>query len=213
MFLYIAVYKYRLNSILTMASKPKKLQEYSRNFESPFMKESYPEINSNIVKKYRSSTNTEEKAILKAVDDNGEVLGHTSFVRQIEVDEDKFAKVYLSQFSAFFELKQPAIKVFGYILHQLVPRSDIINFFIQDCLTYSGYKTKKSIYDGLAGLVENNIIARGPSESVYFLNPMVAFNGDRITFAKSYVKKKKQKEVNNPNQTNLLDAIDNAEKE
>ena len=42
---------------------------------------------------------------------------------------------------------------------------------------------------------------------------MVAFNGDRITFAKSYIKKKKQKEIKIPNQTNLLDAIDNAEKE
>ena len=47
------------------------------------------------------------------------------------------------------------------------------------------YKQAKENYR----LLENDIIARGPSDSLYFINPMVAFNGDRVTFAKTYVKK------------------------
>ena len=39
---------------------------------------------------------------------------------------------------------------------------------------------------------------------------MVFFNGDRVTFAKTYVKKKKGKIID-PMQTNLLEAIDSAE--
>ena len=31
-------------------------------------------------------------------------MGHT-FIQQIEVDEQQFTKIYLSQFSAFFNLK------------------------------------------------------------------------------------------------------------
>ena len=43
---------------------------------------------------------------------------------------------------------------------------------------------------------------------MFFINPMVAFNGNRITFAKSYVKKKKAKTKEiDPNQVNFLDQI------
>ena len=67
-----------------------------------------------------------------------------------------------------------------------------------------------SIWIGLGSLVEEKIIARGPAESLYFINPMIAFNGDRVTFAKTYVKKQKGKVID-PNQINLLDAIAEAE--
>ena len=40
---------------------------------------------------------------------------------------------------------------------------------------------------------------------------MVFFNGDRVTFAKTYVKKKKKGKIIDPMQTNLLEAIDSAE--
>ena len=39
---------------------------------------------------------------------------------------------------------------------------------------------------------------------------MVAFNGDRITFAKTYVKKRKKTQNIDPNQTSLLESLDNS---
>lgn len=67
----------------------------------PF-KTSYWRSSKNIVKKYKTASNTNQKAILQAFDPNtGEVLGHTQFIRQIEVDEQQFAKFYLSSFSSF----------------------------------------------------------------------------------------------------------------
>ena len=51
-------------------------------------------------------------------------------------------------------------------------------------------KSDTSIRIGLTNLLQNEIIARGRHESLYFINPMVTFNGNRITFAKTYVKKK-----------------------
>lgn len=183
-------------------SKIKKLSVYEKHLENPFVKQAVERVNGHVAKKYRNSTNTGEKAILQAVDDNGEVLGHTSFVRQIEVDEDKFTKVYLSQFSAFWDLSPSAIRVFGYIMTKLIPKQDMFSFFLQECIQYSGYKTKKPIYDGLASLVNAEIIARGPSDSHYFINPLVAFNGDRVTYAKTYVKKKRNE--SNPNQIDIF---------
>lgn len=54
---------------------------------------------------------------------------------------------------------------------------------------------------GLAELLEASIIARSEESSLYFINPMVMFNGNRITFAKSYVRKQIIK--NHPTQYEL----------
>lgn len=182
-----------------------KLSNFDFNEENPFLKQAVEQVEKNIVKKYKTASNTGEKAILRAVDDNGEILGHTQFIRQIEVDEQQFAKLYLSNFTAFFDLPPPAIKVFGYILNQLVPNKDEFMFILDDCIKYTGYKTKASVFQGLGQLVQNEIIARGKTDFLYYINPMVAFNGNRITFAKTYVKKQKNKISLDPNQGALFD--------
>jgi len=189
----------------------KKLTEFKKNSENPFLKDAVEQIQQNVVKKYKTASNTDQKAILQAYDPNsGEILGHTQFIRQIEVDEEQFTKLYLSNFSAFFDLKPQAMKVFGYILTTLIPNKDEFYFDREDCMEYTGYKSDKSVFIGLASLLNNEIIARGKTDYRYFINPMVAFNGNRITFAKTYVKKQKTKEVINPNQT-YFDFNDNGD--
>lgn len=177
-----------------------KLSSYSFNEENPFLKQAVEQVQKNITKKFKTASNTGEKAVLRAIDDNGEILGHTQFIRQIEVDEDQFAKLYLSNFSAFFDLKPQAIRVFGYILNQLTPNKDEFIFVLEDCIKYTKYKTKASIFQGLGQLVENEIIARGRTDFFYYINPMVIFNGSRLSFTKSYVKKRENLKVSG-NQT------------
>ena len=60
------------------------------------------------------------------------------------------------------------------------------------CLEYTQYKHPKDVLFGLSGLIECGIIARSDSHFKYFINPLVVFNGDRVTFAKTYIKKKKE---------------------
>lgn len=193
-------------------SVSKGLSTYTKNKENPFLEEAVEQIENNIVKKYRNSAGYGEKAVLQAINpDTGESLGHTTFIRQIQVDEEQFTKFYLSQFSSFWSLKSQAIRVFGYIMTRLIPKQDMFIFLMDECKEHTNYKGEKSIYIGLASLVENGIIARGPSDTLYFINPMVAFNGDRVTFAKTYVKKKKSKKVVDPAQTNILKQIEESE--
>lgn len=174
------------------------------NKENPFLKQSLEVVNQNLARKYRTATKTGEKAILQAFDPNsGELLGHTQFIRQIEVDEDKFAKLYLTRFPQFFDLKPQAIRVFGYILNQLIPNRDEFIFILEDCMEYTKYKSDTSIRIGLTNLLENEIIARGRVDNLYFINPMVVFNGNRISFVDTYVKKKKKPEPENPDQLKL----------
>lgn len=187
------------------------LLDFAKNKENPFLKEAVEQIQQSIVKKYKTTGGTSRSAILQAVNSDGELVGHTSFIKQIEVDEEQFTKFYLSQFSAFWNLKTQAIRVFGYIMTKLIPKQDLFSFFVDECMEHTGYKSEKSVYIGLASLLQHQIIARGRNDSHYFINPMIAFNGDRVTFAKTYVKKQKSKPKEiDPNQISLLDQIDEA---
>lgn len=86
------------------------------------------------------------------------------------------------------------MRVFGHILKQLKPKNDRFYFIVEECMKETGY-SKPTIYKALTELVINKIIARGPHDIIYFINPMIVFNGDRVTFAKSYVKKKSNVEI------------------
>lgn len=170
-------------------SQPKKYSDFQRNRQNPFLEQAIEEINKNLVKKYQSSTGTSQKAILQAFNpETGEVLGHTTFIRQIEVDEQEFAKLYLKNFKVFFDLSDKTIRVFGYILNRLVANKDEFTFFVDECQEYTGYKTKATIYAALTELIRAGIVAKGRNECFFFINPMVVFNGNRATFARSYVR-------------------------
>ena len=172
-----------------MAKNELKLSDFQRNKENPFMKQAIEDIENHVVKKYKSSTGSDKKAVVAAADtDTGEVF-RTSFIRQIEVDEEQFAKLYLNNFAAFFDLSQAAIRVFGYIMTCMKPKNDMIMFILEDCLEYTKYTSKGTVYRGLAELVKAEIIARGINENLWFINPLIVFNGDRVSFTKKYVRK------------------------
>jgi hypothetical protein len=173
-----------------MAKSEIKLSDFKRNEENPFMKQAVEEVEKHIVKKYRNSTGQGQRALVAAADiHTGEVF-KTSFLRQMEVDEDQFVKLYLSNFAAFFDLSKAAIRVFGYFMQAMKPKNDMVVFLLDDCMEYTGYKAKDTIYRGLAELVHNEIIARGPNETLWFINPLILFNVDRVSFTKTFVKKK-----------------------
>lgn len=125
------------------------------------------------------------------VNADGEATGYGASMQCIEVDENKFAKVYLSQFAAFWELSKPAIRVlFGYILSALKQGQDRLIFKMNKALTYTNYSHRSHVLTGLSNLVECGIIARTSYDYECFINPLVFFNGNRVTFAKTYIRKK-----------------------
>lgn len=181
-------------------NKISKFEEFSEN---PFVQNVINDVK--FVKKMKTVIPKSSKSeIQMIVNDGGEVTGHSAFFQFEEVDEDKFAKLYLSQLSTLWDLSKPAIRVFTYILSILMPRNDEFYFDISECLKYTGYTAKNSIFTGLSELIEANIIARTKNHYKYFINPLVAFNGDRVTFAKTYIKKKRDKESKISNELERL---------
>lgn len=169
-----------------------KLKGQPTFLENPFVEQAIRDIK--IIQKTQVVRPSNKDEIQMITSTGGEVTGYTAFMRFVEVDEEKFAKVYLSQFTAFWELTKPAIRVFGYILSILRPKQDEFFLEMNKCLSYTKYTHANSVLSGLAVLVECGIIARSDSHFKYFINPLVVFNGDRVTFAKTYVKKKKDRD-------------------
>jgi hypothetical protein len=166
--------------------KVPKLSDYEMNRENPFAKQALVNIGSALVSKSIKGTNKDESAILKAVDGNGEILGNSVFIRNKTVDTEEFTKFFLSGFKSFFDLKPASLKVFKFILKQLKPNRDDFYFFVEDCITDTGY-SQASVFRALGELCKAKIIARGRTEEQYYINPMCVFNGDRVTFATTYI--------------------------
>ena len=162
--------------------------------ENPFVEKAIEDIK--IIKRTQTIRAKNKTEIQMIVSSDGEIEGYSAFMRYIEIDEDKFAKVYLSQFSAFWELSKPAIRVFGYILSVLKPKCDDFLFDMEDCLKHTQYTQRNNVLTGLSTLIECGIIARSTKAYKYFINPLVVFNGSRVTFARTYVKKRKQSDPN-----------------
>lgn len=170
--------------------KYNKITNFEEYSENPFVEKAIEDVK--IVKKTQTIRPKGKGEIQMIVNNAGEVTGHSAFMRFVEVDEEKFAKLYLAQLSSFWELSKPAIRVFSYILTKLQPKKDVFYFEIEECISYTKYTAKNSIFSGLSELISAGIIARTRFHYQYFINPLVVFNGDRVTFAKTYIKKKKQ---------------------
>jgi hypothetical protein len=172
-----------------MSTKYKKVRDFEEYQDNPFIEKAIEEIK--VVKKTQVMRTENKDEIQMIVNNDGEVEGYSAFMRFIEVDEERFAKIYLNQFGAFWDLSKPAIRVFGYIITILKPKQDSFIFDMQSCLEYTKYNTEKSIFEGIGALIVGGIIARSNKHYKYFINPLIVFNGSRITFAKTYIKKKK----------------------
>lgn len=172
------------------------LNNFPEYDENPFMENAIQEINDHSIKK-KVFVKGSKTVLNQVINDNGEVIGHSAFLRTIEVDESLFVKVYLSRFAAFYDLNKAAMKVFGYILTKcVIPNKDMFYIDFDEAKTFTGYSANNIIRTGLSCLVNQGIIARSRNPYKYYINPLVVFNGDRITFADSYVKRKKRNSIN-----------------
>lgn len=170
-----------------MNKKIQSLSTFSLNTENPFMKQTLVQVGDFLTTRRITATNQDESSIAVGVDPKtGEVLGHTLFARTKVVDSETFCKVYKIGFSAFADMTTSSMKVFQYILGLVRPTSDEFVMTSEEVCTATGY-TKMTIYRALGALCTKGIIARGKSDTHYFINPMYIFNGDRVTFMTTWI--------------------------
>ena len=75
--------------------------------------------------------------------------------------------------------------------------------YIPDVMEYTKYKQRRSIESAINQLLSKDVIAKSVKPNMYFINPTVLFNGDRLIIANAFVKRKKPS-FDNSNQLDLF---------
>lgn len=167
-----------------------RLGDFPMNTEDPFAPALISEIEGTQRRRMVAPNNRE--VLQQVVSDGGVVTGHTAFIQYQEVDEEQFVKLFIGNLSAMWDLSKPALRVLTYIIAEMSKRPNVtrIDFNMDACKAYTRYASRPPIFDGLTDLLRVGIIARGAHPYQYIYNPLYAFNGDRVVFARGIIRKK-----------------------
>jgi hypothetical protein len=168
------------------------LKQYPYNTTNPFMSDVVTHITSKKVRKavghtYQDVLNYETGELEKQ---KILVLGESK-----ELDKQLYYKTYYDSIKSFFGLSKAALSIFDYIMRNIKKDNDKICLVVSDILDEVEISSA-TVYRGLAQLIEANIIAKTTFDACYYINPNIAFKGDRIAVVKQYFLKK---EENSPN--------------
>jgi hypothetical protein len=159
-----------------------KIKGYTANKQNPFIGETMTHIE--VGNKIIMATHKDHDLL---IDSNGDVKGHTILAVKRKVDKAQFMKVYYEAFRSLYNLSKSALRTFGFIAEIVkdTPNKDTFMIDFELCKITTGY-SRKTINSALAELIGYKFIARGPNPYIYYLNPTIFFNGDRLTLLETY---------------------------
>jgi len=126
--------------------------------------------------------------------ETGEDLGVAAFQQVRVVDKSKFLMFYLSGQQVFWQLSAKAQKILRLIFNEVSERAigkdeiylswEIASKFFDD----EGIKCGRSSYfSGIKELSEKMVIAESIRTNIWFINPVLIFNGNRATFVQKII--------------------------
>ncbi len=106
------------------------------------------------------------------------------------VDRREFVKIYAGHFKTLFGLSKSTQKVFAYIADECTRiGSDKVFIDFLECKKKAEVSGKNTISKCLAELCIKDIIKRTPNRNMYFINPLIVFNGSVLTIVRQVVSK------------------------
>lgn len=143
----------------------------------------------NLIIPQRNKTVAISNEQLSLFDQDGVVVSDNAFIGiRNRVDKEKFVKIFKAQIKALFSLSMAGIRVFGYIMDATRISESMIFFSKRACKKYTGYSSTNSVNVGVSELLEKGFIARSEEPNIFFINPAIFFNGDRMTIVNQYIK-------------------------
>lgn len=123
-------------------------------------------------------------------------------IKTIKADKEKFVKLYTTHLRVFFELTANSNKLLQYIFHKVQTEAKdtdqiYINYTDADEF-YTNHNLKISesaFFKGLKELVEKQFLAYSIKTNIFYINPKLFFNGDRVEFITTFEKDKQEVEV------------------
>lgn len=110
-------------------------------------------------------------------------------VKQVRADKEQFVKLYTTHLKAFFELSTTAYKVLHYVLYEIqnnaINSDEVYLSLVKAQIFFEEQGSKigsSSFYKAMKELVEKLFLAETISQNIYYINPKLFFNGDRVEF-------------------------------
>lgn len=137
----------------------------------------------------------------------------TQIIKKVKADKETFVKIYTTHLKAFFELNQTAYKILQYVLFTVQNEAinkDQVYLNFNSAQNYFESMEQKissaSFYRGMKDLVAKLFIAETHSQNIYYINPKLFFNGDRIQFLTTFeIEEKTTLESYKKNQQQISD--------
>lgn len=104
-----------------------------------------------------------------------------------KVDRETFIKVFKDSIKYIAKLSRTAQAVLWYIMDNLPQDKGYIVIDNMTVMDFCNFKTRKSVREGVLELLEKNFLTRTTVPKKFWVNPLIVFNGNRITYAKEYI--------------------------
>jgi len=174
--------------------------------ENPFIKELDGMKRST---KRRTVTAKSGKAVIDL--GSGKLEDVAEIVSVHQVDNEQFVKLFTSNLKQFFSLKPTSYRIVQVLLSQLgkAPRRDMVYLNMSVTERYFTETDQKSVsrsayYGGMKELIEKQFIAESVDPNLYWINPTLFFNGDRVRFVKEFHNTEfRQQELTIPSQSDV----------
>ena len=129
------------------------------------------------------------------VTNEGDSVEHSGVHVIREVDESEFVKIYTRNIRAIFDLKPAAQRVLQYLIVELqkTPNADAVylawigaeEYFSENNVKMS----RASFFNAMKELISKRFLAESTRQNMFWFNPNLFFNGNRMTFINEYRKK------------------------
>lgn len=117
--------------------------------------------------------------VMDLVDESGEFIKvqKLSNDKTVLLDNREYRKLYIEELGLIKELSSSGLRVMCYVLKVLGVKKDSVVINIEDCMEFTGYKSRVAVYGGIVDLLGRGILFRG--NGVYFINVNAFYNGRR----------------------------------
>lgn len=129
------------------------------------------------------------------VNKDGEYQGVAEVCQVKKVDKEEFIKIFGSKIKHIFDLTPSALKVCVYIFkvcqdHPSTDRLYLSFFDFEERYDLYGIDkiSRPTFFRGFKELIEKRFIAESTHQNLYYINPTLFFNGDRLRFIEEYQK-------------------------
>lgn len=134
----------------------------------------------------------------------GEERLEAAEIRRVKaVDTEPFVKVFVSELDRFYKLTPTALRIVTCLIHDIgkIRIGDGDKVMIREqaiakSMTDHGQKppSTAAFYKAMHELIEKGFVAPSVDPPLYFINPAIFFNGDRVRFVTEIRRKKQTKQ-------------------